>query len=107
MPPDPAWRASLRLPRDRYVRVATNDYSVQPRAVGRRVEVRLDLDRVTVTCAGEVVADHPRAWARPVPVPGHAATLVALRAAAHRTAPAEVPWAPDLAAYDTWVATRP
>jgi hypothetical protein len=38
--PDPSWRFSTRLPRDRYVRVDTNDYSVNPHFVGRHVEVR-------------------------------------------------------------------
>jgi hypothetical protein len=36
--PDPSWRLAVRLPRDHYVRVDTNDYSVNPRLVGRRVE---------------------------------------------------------------------
>jgi len=45
------WRTSLRLPRDHYVRVASNDYSVDPTVVGRRVEVAADLEHVTVTCA--------------------------------------------------------
>lgn len=58
--PDPAFRASTRLGRDHYVRVLSSDYSVHPRAIGRRVEVRADLDFVTVTCAGEPVAQHRR-----------------------------------------------
>lgn len=37
---------------------------MHPRAIGRRVDVRMDLDEVVVTCAGEVVARHPRSWAR-------------------------------------------
>jgi hypothetical protein len=40
----------LRLPRDHYVRWDSNDYSVQHSAVGRRVLVRADLDRVRVWC---------------------------------------------------------
>jgi 3-phosphoglycerate kinase len=55
---------SLRLPRDHYVRLDSNDYSVHPTAVGRRVLVRADLDRVRVWCEGGVVADHERVWAR-------------------------------------------
>ena len=42
------------------MRVDTCDYSVHPRAIGRRVEVRMDLDEVVVTCAGDVVARHQR-----------------------------------------------
>jgi hypothetical protein len=42
----------------------SNDYSVHPSAVGRRVLVRADLDRVRVWCEGGVVADHERVWAK-------------------------------------------
>ena len=62
--PATGWRAALRLPRDHYVRLDTNDYSVHPAAIGRRVEVVADLDRVTVLCDGRLVADHDRCWAR-------------------------------------------
>jgi transposase len=58
------WASSLRLPRDHYVRLDGNDYSVHPAVVGRRVEVRADLERVTVSCDGRLVADHVRCWAR-------------------------------------------
>ena len=44
--PVTGWRSSLRLARDHYVRLDSNDYSVHPAVVGRRVEVRADLDRV-------------------------------------------------------------
>jgi hypothetical protein len=46
------------------VRLDSNDYSVHPTAIGRRVLVRADLDRVRVWCDGSLVADHERAWAR-------------------------------------------
>jgi transposase len=62
--PDPAWRETKRLGRDHWVRVGTCDYSVHPRAIGRRVEIRMDLDEVVVTCAAEEVARHQRSWAR-------------------------------------------
>jgi len=67
LPPVPAalgWRSSLRLPRDHYVRLDSNDYSVHPAAVGRLVEVTADLENVTVTCTGRTVAVHDRCWAR-------------------------------------------
>jgi transposase len=65
-PVDPitGWRISVRLPRDHYVRLDSNDYSVHPSAVGRRVEVIGDLERVSIVCAGRVVAEHERCWAR-------------------------------------------
>jgi transposase len=62
--PVTGWRSSLRLPRDHYVRLDDNDYSVHPAAVGRRVEVVADLDRVWVRCDGRVMAEHDRCWAR-------------------------------------------
>ena len=36
------------------------DYSVHPKAVGRRVHVRVDDAHVAVTLGGEVVARHDR-----------------------------------------------
>lgn len=62
--PETGWRSSARLARDYYVRLDSNDYSVHPSAIGRRVEVRADLHRVTVTCDGATVADHARVWAK-------------------------------------------
>jgi hypothetical protein len=58
------FQARTRLPRDYYVRVDTNDYSVDPSAIGRIVEVRADLARVRVFSDGRQVADHPRIWAK-------------------------------------------
>ncbi len=62
--PDPSWRFTTRLPRDHYVRVDTNDYSVNPRFVGRRVDVGVTLDEVVVTCDGIEVARHRRCLAK-------------------------------------------
>jgi hypothetical protein len=38
------------------VRVDTNNYSVNPRYVGRRVDVQVSLGEVVVTCEGTEVA---------------------------------------------------
>jgi Mu transposase, C-terminal domain len=46
------------------VRYDTNDYSVAPAVIGRRIEVIADLERVRAFCDGRVVADHERIWAR-------------------------------------------
>jgi transposase len=62
--PQTGWQASRRLPRDHSVRLDSNDYSVHPAAVGRRVEVAADLERVTVVSDGRLVAEHARCWAR-------------------------------------------
>jgi transposase len=82
--PDPALRFMTRLPRDHYVRVDTNDYSVNPRYVGRRVEVRVTLDEVLVTCDDIEVARHRRCLAKhqTLLAPEHARALRAMRAEA-------------------------
>jgi Mu transposase-like protein/integrase-like protein len=61
--PATGWCSSLRLPRDHYVRLDSNDYSVHPTGIGRRVLVRAELDRVQAFCDGELLADHERIWA--------------------------------------------
>jgi transposase len=79
--PDPSLRFTTRLPRDHYVRVETCDYSVNPRFVGRRVEVRVTLDEVVVTCEGTEVARHRRCLARhqSLLAADHAVVLRAMR----------------------------
>lgn len=52
-------RLRIRLPRDYYVRVFGNDYSVDPVAIGRLVDVVADLDQVTVHLGVRLVAQHP------------------------------------------------
>lgn len=62
--PATGWRSSLRLPRDHYIRLDSNDYSVHPAVIGRRIEVVADLERVRVFSDGRTVADHERLWAK-------------------------------------------
>lgn len=64
VPPTLGWRLSGRLPRDYYIRLDGNDYSVHPSVIGRRIEVIADLDRVRAFCDGQLVADHDRVWAK-------------------------------------------
>lgn len=66
--PDMGAHRDLRLPADHWVRHQTNDYSVHPKAVGRRVHVRVDDTQVTVTLGHEVVASHERVLASHVTV---------------------------------------
>lgn len=79
--PDPSWRFSTRLPRDHFVRVDTNDYSVNPRFVGRRVDVRVTLDEVIVRCEGTEVARHRRFLGRhqTLLLPEHVRVMRAIR----------------------------
>lgn len=51
------------MARDHYIRLDSNDYSVHPAVIGRRIEVVADLDRLKVFCDGKTVADHERVWA--------------------------------------------
>ena len=99
------WRNHVRLGRDHYVRVDTSDYSVDPRAIGARVDVAADLDTVRVRHAGQLVAEHPRRWARSMTVtdPAHVATAAALRHNYQHPAPRQPEDAGmvrDLADYD-------
>jgi len=73
----------VRLGRDYYVRVDTADYSVDPQAIGRLVDVTASLDTVTVACDGRPVAEHPRSWARQgvITDPAHAAAAARMRQA--------------------------
>lgn len=75
------WRNHVRLGRDYYVRVDTNDYSVDPGAIGAQVDVAADLETVRVRHGGRLVAEHSRRWARSMTVtdPAHVATAAALR----------------------------
>lgn len=88
--PDPSFGYTTRLARDHYVRVDTNDYSVNPRFVGRRIEVRCDLDWVVATCDGIEVARHRRCLAR------HQSLLDASHAIALRKMRAEASTVPVL-----------
>jgi transposase len=82
--PEVSLRFGTRVPRDHYIRVDTNDYSVNPRFVGRRVEVRVSLNTVVVTCDGTVVGEHQRCLAKHQVIlhPDHARTLRLMRAEA-------------------------
>lgn len=73
----------IRLGRDYYVRIDTVDYSVDPRAIGRFVDVTASPQTVTVFCDGQIVAQHRRSWAKHgvVTDPGHAAAAALMRQA--------------------------
>jgi transposase len=79
--PVTGWRSTTRLARDHYVRLDSNDYSVHPAVIGRRVDVHADLQRIRVFCDGNLVADHERIWAKhqTLSLPEHVAAAQALR----------------------------
>ena len=79
--PATGWRCSTRLARDHYIRLDSNDYSVHPAVIGRRIEVTADMERVRAFCEGRVVADHQRVWAwhQTLTDPDHVAAAQLLR----------------------------
>jgi transposase len=72
----------IRLARDYYVRVDTVDYSVDPRVIGRFVDVTASPAEVVVFCQGQIVARHERSWAKQdvITDPVHAVLAAQLRA---------------------------
>jgi hypothetical protein len=64
--PDVDRRWVTRVPPDPHVRVDTNDYSLDPRLVGRRVEVRVSQRQVTAVAldTGELACSHERSFAK-------------------------------------------
>src|ERR687893_1882832 len=64
--PERARRWTVRVPPDPHLRLDTNDYSLDPALVGRRVEVICDQRTVTAIAldTGEVACRHGRVFAR-------------------------------------------
>jgi transposase len=81
VPPVTETATSVRLGRDYYVRVAGNDYSVDPGAIGQLVEVTTTLTQVTVTRSGRLLAAHDRCWAarQTLTDPAHVQAAATLR----------------------------
>ena len=81
VPPSVGWFNRVRLGRDYYVRVDASDYSVDPAAIGRLVDVNADLQQVQVRLDRRVIAQHDRVWARGLTItdPAHVATAKLLR----------------------------
>jgi len=73
----------VRLGRDYYVRIAGNDYSVDPTVIGRFVDVYVDLIIVRITCAGRDVGVHRRCWSSHQTIidPAHVVAAAMLRSA--------------------------
>jgi transposase len=86
--PDTDRRFIVRVPPQPYVRVDTNDYSLDPRLAGRRVEVRVSQRQVRAVAldTGELCASHRRVFARHLTRtdPAHQAELERLRGHRHR-----------------------
>jgi transposase len=83
VPPTTGFVSRVRLPRDYYVRVASNDYSVDPRAIGRFVDVTADLETVRIAFEGRDAGIHHRSWGRgrTITDPAHVEAAKTLRTA--------------------------
>lgn len=81
--PTTGLRTRIRLARDYYVRVDANDYSVDPRMIGRFIDVHATATTVTMTCNGEIVGAHQRCWAKHASItdPHHVGIAKSLRSA--------------------------
>ena len=81
VPPTVETVTSVRLGRDYYVRVAGNDYSVDPTAIGQLVDVSTTLGCVAVTRSGRLLAAHDRCWAarQTLTDPAHVEAATVLR----------------------------
>ncbi len=95
----------VRLGRDYYVRVLGNDYSIDPTAIGRLIDVHADLRQVTASLQGQLITSHPRSWGSRANVtdPSHVVRAAKLRQAFQNPRPRpaqEVDLERDLADYD-------
>lgn len=81
--PDPDRRFVTRVPAQPYLRFDTNDYSLDPRLAGRRVEVRVSQRELVAVAldTGELAGRHRRRFARHLTFtdPAHQAALEVLR----------------------------
>jgi hypothetical protein len=104
--PDSDRRYVARVPAQPYLRIDRNDYSLDPRLVGRRVEVRVSQAEITAVAldTGELAARHARVFAGGLCVtdPDHQATLERLRGERRRGRAVDVERRP-LARYDALI----
>ncbi len=75
------------LARDYYVRVAGVDYSIDPRVIGRFLDVSASPTRVVARCDDQIVARHDGSWAKHTVVTDREHLSVAAQLRHGRTAP--------------------
>jgi transposase len=99
--PDTDRRFVIRVPRQPYLRFDTNDYSLDPRLAGRRVETRVSQSELTAVAldTGELACRHRRRFAKHLSFtdPAHQAELERLRGSRRREPEVELR---PLARYD-------
>ena len=95
--PDTAWRQTVRVPPQPYFRFDRSDYSLDPRLVGQRVEIRADQRWVTATelDTGRLACRHERVFAGGITLtdPAHQKALDELR---HQRLRGTHPASPDV-----------
>jgi hypothetical protein len=101
--PDTDRRQVVRVPQQPYLRIDRNDYSIDPRFAGRRIEVRVSQESVTaaVLDTGELACRHRRVFAGGLTLtdPAHQTQLDRQRARRRRRHEVDVEVRP-LARYD-------
>jgi len=104
--PDIDRRFVVRVAQQPYLRFDRNDYSLDPRLAGRRVEVRVDQRQITAVAldSGELAARHRRVFAGGLSFtdPAHQRALERLRGERRREREPEVERRP-LARYDALI----
>jgi transposase len=104
--PQTALRSVLRVPQQPYFRFDTNDYSLDPRFAGRRVELTIGQREITATAldSGELCARHTRSFAKHLTFtdPAHQAELDRLRGDRRRGPEVDVELRP-LSRYDALI----
>jgi hypothetical protein len=104
--PDSDRRSVIRVPAQPYLRIDRNDYSLDPRLVGRRVELRVSQAEITAVelDTGELAARHQRVFAGGLCFtdPTHQAALEQLRGERRRGRDVDVERRP-LTRYDALI----
>jgi transposase len=104
--PDADRRFVVRVAQQPYLRFDTNDYSLDPRLAGRRVEARVSQTEITAVAldTGELAGRHRRRFARHLTLTdeAHQAALDELRGARRRGSDVDVELRP-LARYDALI----
>jgi hypothetical protein len=107
--PDSDRRRVVRVPAQPLVRVDRNDYSIDPRFVGRRVELRVSQSEITagVLDTGELAANHRRVFAGGLTITdrAHQTELDRARDRRHRRDEIEVEIRP-LSRYDALIGAQ-
>jgi transposase len=104
--PDTDCRFVIRVPQQPYLRFDCNDYSLDPRLAGRRVELRISQSEITAVAldTGELAARHRRRFAKHLTFtdPAHQRALEELRGERRRPREVDVELRP-LARYDALI----